>query len=100
VRRRLEEAPPDVLLPEDGLPVWWKKDSEKPYGDYTVYVSRDTKIFHTDKLCAGYGASRIHVFQAISYSRPCKRCAENFFDFAEVPDWYAPKDIDPPETDQ
>lgn len=97
LRRRLEAAPEDVLLPENGLPIWWKKDNNKPYGDYTVYVSHDTKIFHTDKYCASFLSTRTHVFQALTYARPCKKCAENFFDFKEVPDWYAPKDIDPPK---
>lgn len=97
LRRRLEAAPEDVLLPENGLPIWWKKDGDRPYGDYTVYVSQGTKIFHTDKYCASFLSTRTHVFQAISYARPCKKCAENFFDFKEVPEWYAPQDIDQPK---
>lgn len=100
LRRRMESAPEDVQIPEDGMPVWWKKDSDRPYGDYTVYVSRDTKVFHVNRLCATYGATRTHVFHAMAYARPCKKCAENFFDFKEVPEWYAPKDIDQPKDSQ
>lgn len=95
-RHRIKNAPTDVIIPEDGMPVWWKKDSNRPYGDYTVYVSQDTKVFHTDRLCASYRATETHVFHAMAYARPCKKCAENFFDFKEVPEWYYPKDIKPP----
>ena len=86
------EAPLDVSFSEDGMPVYWKPRLEKPYGDYTVYVSLNSKIYHTDFFCSGYLAKKDHIFNVIGHARPCKKCAVGFFDFTSAPDWYIQKE--------
>ena len=87
-RFMLENAPPDVSFAPNGLPVWWKRDSSKPYGDYTVYCSPKSEIYHTDWRCASYSAKRYHIFEVIVFARPCKKCATGFFPFDRIPEWY------------
>lgn len=70
-----------VFIPE-------KRDSSKPYGDYTVYCSPKSEIYHTDWRCASYSAKRYHIFEVIAFARPCKKCATGFFPFDRIPEWY------------
>lgn len=88
-RQRIKEAPPDITFAEDGEPVYWKPDVNKPYGDYTVYLNKTGTIYHTDRFCASYSSSVRHIFTVISTSRPCEKCAKHAFDFTSVPDWYS-----------
>ena len=88
IRYRMKNAPLDVTFTSDGSPIYWKPNMMKPYGDYTVYVNEKNNIYHVDRLCASYRASESHIFHVIGHKRPCKKCAEGFFDFTAVPDWY------------
>ena len=82
-------APIDVTFSADGKPVYWKHNKEKPYGDYTIYIKRDSSVYHTDRTCASYFAKEAHIFDYIAQRRPCMKCADGVFDFKKVPDWYA-----------
>lgn len=86
---RFRQAPLDVSFAPNGMPVYWKPNSRKPYGDYTVYYTPKSKIYHTDWMCAADNSLRRHIFEVIGIARPCKRCATGFFPFDTVPDWYA-----------
>ena len=88
MRSRMKNAPLDVTFSKDGLPIYWKPNIVKPYGDYTVYVNKKSNIYHVDRLCASYLASEDHIFNVINYTRPCKKCADGFFDFTSTPDWF------------
>ncbi|MBQ7355379.1 MAG: hypothetical protein IJW62_07665 [Clostridia bacterium] len=92
LRKRFENAPSDVTFNENGTPVCWFQNTEKPYGDYTVYLSKRSKIYHTDRYCASYNAETTHIFFVIDHYFPCKRCAESAFPFTTVPEWYDLKD--------
>lgn len=83
------EAPLDISFSDDGLPVYWKPRLDKPYGDYTVFISLNSGIYHTDSFCAGYRTRKDHIFNVIGHARPCKKCAVGFFDFTSAPDWFA-----------
>lgn len=87
----MEQLPTGIEFAEDGLPIFWKKRDDKPYGDYTVFRSPKSKVYHTDRFCAPYSAKREHIFNVINKGVPCKKCAEGFFEFTSVPDWYTNK---------
>lgn len=89
IAHRMKDAPLEIAFAKNGLPIYWKSTITKPYGDYTVFVNKDKTIYHTDRLCASYTASENHIFNVIGTARPCKRCAEGFFDFDTAPDWFA-----------
>lgn len=84
----LERAPMDVMIAENGMPVYWKYDPAKPYGDYTVYSNERSNIYHIDKYCAGYSANKTHIFKVIDTKRPCQKCARGYFHFTTVPEWF------------
>lgn len=92
VRCWAKAAPLDVSFSKNGMPVYWKYRSDKPYGDYTVFVSSKTDIYHTDRFCGGYRAREEHIFNVIGRTRPCKKCAEGFFNFTYVPEWFTSKE--------
>lgn len=87
-----KHAPLYVTFSDDGMPVYWKPRPDKPYGDYTVFISLGSKIYHTDPHCGGYHTKKNHIFNVIDHARPCKKCAEGFFDFSSVPEWFTNED--------
>lgn len=98
-RFRMKNAPLEVFFAEDGMPVYWKPDPQKPYGDYTVYVNHHSGIYHVDRSCSSYQSKEDHIFNVVDYTRPCKKCAEGFFDFTTVPDWFEPNSPKAPPVD-
>lgn len=84
----MKDAPLDISFSKTGMPVYWKPNLSKPYGDFTVFVSQKSDIYHTDRYCGGYYAREDHIFNVMGRSKPCKKCAQGFFDFDSVPDWY------------
>ena len=92
LRSRMKNAPLDIYFANNGMPVYWKPDARKPYGDFTVYVNAQGNIYHVDRLCAGYRAAESHIFHVIGCTRPCQKCATGFFDFTAVPEWFLPED--------
>ena len=88
-RHRFEYAPSDIYFAEDGLPVHWEPVKKKPYGDYTVYLSRRSNIYHKDSYCAPYDAEIAHIFIASAKARPCRKCAACFRDNFHIPSWFS-----------
>ena len=88
VLKNIKDCPIGISFAEDNMPIYWKPNTEKPYGDYTVWYSSKSHTYHTDKYCASWKSKRTHIFNVIEKGRPCKKCAENYFDFTEVPDWF------------
>ena len=88
IRCRMKNAPLDITFANDGMPIYWKPSTVKPYGDYSVYINEKNNIYHVDRLCASIRSSKEHIFNVIGHARPCKKCAEGFFDFTTVPDWF------------
>lgn len=83
-----KRPPEGISYASDGLPVFWKPNPKKPYGDFTVYLNEKSGIYHVDYLCASYMSKETHIFKVIENARPCKKCAEGFFNFTTIPDWY------------
>ena len=92
LRYRVKNAPLDVTFSKNGMPVYWKPNMLKPYGDYTVYINEKANIYHTDRLCGGYRSKEEHIFNVIDSARPCRKCAEGFYDFITAPDWFTGKE--------
>lgn len=92
LRTRMKGAPLDISFAQNGLPIYWKPNMYKPYGDYTVYVNKKSNIYHVDRQCASYIATEDHIFHVIENTRPCRKCAEGFFDFTTIPVWFADKE--------
>ena len=88
MRCMAKNAPLEISFSSDGMPVYWKYRSDKPYGDYTVFVSLNSGIYHTDSICAGYRRKQEHIFNVVGHARPCRKCAANFYNFTSAPDWY------------
>ena len=95
VIENIKKAPNGISFAFDGMPIYFKTNLEKPYGDYTVWYSRKSNIYHTDRFCASWESNKTHIFNVIEKGRPCKKCAEGFFNFTEVPHWFTEyKDLD------
>ncbi len=89
--QNMEKAPDGITFAENGMPIFWKKTADKPYGDYTVFYSSKSRIYHIDKYCAAYSSTKQHIFDVIGKGTPCKKCADGFFDFTSVPEWFTNK---------
>ncbi|MEE1046971.1 MAG: YHYH domain-containing protein [Clostridia bacterium] len=89
--QNMEKAPNGMAFAEDGMPIFWKKNADRPYGDYTVFYSSKSKIYHIDRYCAAVSSTKQHIFNVIGTGTPCKKCAEGFFDFTSVPEWFTNK---------
>ena len=87
-----KNAPLDISFTKKGMPVYWKSNVYKPFGDYTVFVSAKGDLYHVDPICAGHTANKMHIFEVIEKLRPCKKCAKGFYTFSTVPDWYTAED--------
>ena len=84
---RIRNAPLDISFAEDGYPIYWETQSDKPYGDFTVYDNEKANVFHVDRFCAPYYAHQNHLFNVLPNSRPCRKCARRYEKF-KIPEWY------------
>lgn len=82
-----EKIPRDVFYAADGMPVRLKYLLPR-YGDFTVYLNRETKVYHADKHCAPIFAYEQHLFKVLGMhgARPCMKCARHLP--TELPDWW------------
>lgn len=87
--RQQGRIPRDISFAPDGMPAYWRPESERPYGSYTVYIRRDSGIYHLDPCCAGWTPEVGHLFDVLETPlRPCKRCAAGRLPVEKIPDWY------------
>ena len=87
--RQKGRIPREIAFAPDGMPVYWRANSERPYGSYTVYIRRDSGIYHLDPYCAGWTPEVGHLFDVLETPlRPCKRCAAGRLPVVKIPDWY------------
>lgn len=87
--RQRGRIPREIAFASDGMPVYWRPNSERPYGAYTVYIRRDSGIYHLDPYCAGWTPEVGHLFDVLETPlRPCKRCAAGRLPMEKIPDWY------------
>ena len=86
--QNIKAAPKGISFATDNMPILGKNNTDKPYGDYTVYYSPNSHIYHTDKYCASYNSIKMHIFRAFSKGRPCGKCANKYSNFTELPTWF------------
>lgn len=84
-------VPSYVVFDKNDMPIKISLDRERPYGDYTVYITRNGSVYHCDRFCSGYAERTVHLFNAVETHRPCIKCAYRTLLPREVPQWY--KDI-------
>lgn len=79
--------PDDVYFIEKDIPVKGVITSYKPYGDYTVFVTKSSTIYHGLKNCSGsFGMEPMHLFEAMRIKRSCLRCGNPHEN--APPEWY------------
>ena len=49
VIQNLKAAPNGIKFSSDNMPIFWKHNPDNPYGDYTVYYSSKSQVYHVDK---------------------------------------------------
>lgn len=60
---------------------------QKPFGEFTVYVSSRSSVYHSEYFCSsGYTFEPAHIFSVIGTKRPCKKCGTCYGD--KIPAWY------------
>lgn len=80
--------PPDVYFDENKIPITGTPDSLHPYGDFTVFVSKRSNIYHSALYCGNsLSATPAHIFDVIDTKRPCTRCGKYYG--PSQPEWYA-----------
>lgn len=72
----------------DGLPVFGESNPLVPYGKLTVYLNQKSNVYHFDRACGSYACHPMHISEAASIARPCKRCSDESFAFTSHPQWY------------
>lgn len=60
---------------------------QRPFGDFTVYVSPNSKVYHSDPYCgSSFSLKAKHVYDVIDHKRPCLKCGKSHG--STVPEWY------------
>lgn len=81
------QMPKEVYFNSHGIPVKGEVSECKPFGDFTVFVSGKSLIYHSDPFCSNaYSKSSMHIYDVIDTKRPCFRCGKYFGN--ECPKWY------------
>lgn len=86
------DTPVDVFFSEEGVPICGESTPQKPYGDYTAFVSERGKVYHLEPNCGKSQSLQIvHLFEVLERRQPCARCGLKRGVPIKVPKWY--KDI-------
>lgn len=81
------EIPNYVYFNDYGVPVKGDISEFKPFGDFTVFISERSTIYHSERFCSNaFGMKPIHIYDVIDTKRPCLRCGKQFGN--ERPEWY------------
>lgn len=81
------EVPKNIILLEDGTPALGYISDSKPFGAYTVYITRKGTRFHASPNCSR-GGSACHIWNLPKGMLPCKNCASRLGKFTKTPKWY------------
>lgn len=90
------KAKPEVHLPigvtiHNRVPIKGQPTSAKPFGDYTVYVSNKSHVYHKDPACCYSWKAPKHLYSLTDSYRKCSRCCMTDLPPEEDREWY--KDI-------
>lgn len=81
------EVPKNVILLENGTPALGNISDSKPFGTYTVYITRKGTRFHASPNCSR-GGNVCHIWNLPKGMLPCKNCASCLESISRVPEWY------------
>lgn len=79
--------PEGVYLTEAGIPIMGTPSNEKPYGEYTAYLSESGTKYHAKCGCSG-AFHPVHAFDVIGFRPQCSRCVRSSRLPKEIPSWY------------
>ena len=82
------EIPKDVYFIDKDIPVKGIVTSYSPFGDFTVFTTKASQIYHSNKYCGGsLGMDPVHLFDVMSHKRSCFKCGKSYG--TNPPDWYS-----------
>ena len=80
------DFPPDVYFTKGFIPVKGSVTEDRPFGDFTVYVSDTGRKYHVNRHCVPTSLRAIHIYKTGSHYYFCSRCAK--FSDNHPPKWY------------
>ncbi len=96
-RNTLLQANPKAILPEgipsnvklklECTPVCGYVSKDRPYGDYTVYITPNGKKYHYSYNCCR-ATTPIHIFRVHEDLTACRNCVPARMQHNQKPDWY------------
>ncbi len=78
------ELPEDIYFTDDFIPVKGLTSLGRPFGDFTVFVSRTGSCYHASRSCNGADCCE-HAYESVRSKKPCSRCKPTQF---HIPRWY------------
>ena len=78
--------PSDIHFIDGYIPVKGNVTSDKPYGDFTVYVTLNGKRYHRNRACPKSVIIAMHIYETGFRYSPCSKCAAGTNNHA--PEWY------------
>jgi len=82
------DLPPDIRLRKSFTVIKGKRREFYPYGDYTVFMARNSKKYHCSHKCSS-AARPMHFFDLPSDADPCRNCVPKSMYPQPLPDWYS-----------
>lgn len=81
------EIPQDVYFINDNVPVRGIVTKYHPFGDYTMFTSKNSSVYHDNEYCGtSFKMEPVHLFEVMGRKRSCLRCGKPHGD--EPPEWY------------
>lgn len=81
------DIPDNVYFNTDYMPVEGEISKNKPYGNFTAYITSSGKKYHMESSCVGF-SEIVHLYDVIESKAPCSKCAWKKISLTEAPDWY------------
>lgn len=82
------EIPKDVYFIDKNIPVKGIVTSYDPFGDFTVFTTKTSPIYHANKYCGGsLGMEPVHLYDVMSHKRSCFKCGKSYGSIP--PEWYS-----------
>lgn len=82
------EIPKEVYFVDKNIPVKGIVTSYDPFGDFTVFTTKTSPIYHSNKYCGGsLGMDPVHLFDVMSHKRSCFKCGKSYG--TTPPEWYS-----------
>lgn len=66
--------PENLRITSRGIPVIGNVTPMYPYGDFTVFMSDGSAVYHRDNMCSYSFKKAYHLYSIPASSRPCRKC--------------------------